>query len=60
LKFLADQADPVNQVERDCLVKCYGEEHGKKVIHTETFRRTPYGRHISTEELLSVFSMVRK
>jgi len=60
LKFLANEIDPANQIEKECLIKCYGEEHGKKVIHAETFRRTPYGRHVSLDELMKIFPMIRK
>jgi len=60
LKFLADQAEPVSQAERDCLVKFYGDEHAKKVVHVESFRRTPYGRHVSVEEIVKLFQMIRK
>jgi LmbE family N-acetylglucosaminyl deacetylase len=60
LKFLAAQIPPADQAERDCLIKCYGEDHGKKVIHTETFRRTPFGRHVSVEDIMKLFTMIRK
>jgi len=60
LKFLAAQDNPVNQAEKELLIKYYGEEHGKKVVHTETFRRTPYGTHVSLEQALRLFPMIKK
>jgi len=59
LKFVAGWFSPVNESEKSCLKKWYGEIKGNKVIYAETFRYTPYGRKPSEEETRKLFPMIK-
>ncbi len=59
LKFVAGWFSPVNESEKSCLKKWYGEIKGNKVIYAETFRYTPYGRKPSEEESRKLFPMIK-
>jgi LmbE family N-acetylglucosaminyl deacetylase len=58
-KFVAGWFSKVNDSERSCLRKWYGDTRGSKVVYTETFRYTPYSRKPSEEETRKLFPMIK-
>ncbi len=58
LKFIAQRYQPAVEPIRSCLVKWYGDEMGKKISYTETFRFTPFGRRPPVDEIRKLFPMI--
>lgn len=48
--FMADNDDGV----RNCLIRAYGEEKGRKITYAETFEQSPYSRTVSLEEFQAI------
>lgn len=59
LKYVAEWYGSLSEAEKICLKKWYGEARGNKILHTETFRYTPYGRRPSEEETRKLFPMIK-
>ena len=60
LKFLGRRYRPANSAVKDCLIKCYGEPRGSKVVYAEGFRAAEFGTRVSFDNLLKLFPMVKK
>src|SRR5690606_18759404 len=53
------QADVANTY-RDALIRCHGEDAGKKVKYAEAFELCEYGRRPGAEELKKMFPLEEK
>jgi len=58
LEWLAKKRMPViTEKERECLIKCYGEEKGSKITMAESFEVCEYGRRPSETEISQLLGL---
>jgi LmbE family N-acetylglucosaminyl deacetylase len=61
LKWLASWRNPgITDIERDALVKWYGEERGKQAKYAEAFEICEYGSRPTDTEIRKLFPMLKK